>query len=255
METGSTRPGGWRNASLGLLFVLLGALAFFAAPAGLRWQLAGAGVFLGAFVVVVLGPWSGTRIEAPGLVELYETLDGLTAGLHLDGPTYYVPAGAGTNLTTDRVLLAAHPIEEAQLAALDDETRLYQDKLHGLAIDPPGREMLDRHEQAMGLTLSLASIAELSSLMGGFPSGEQAIKGFTVRRQGETIHLRYEPTRWQNLAEHVHDAAPNLAARVGDPIASALLAALARSLGEAVRVDGIDAEGDQVEIEVTTRSP
>ncbi|MDX1612146.1 MAG: hypothetical protein R3185_07235 [Candidatus Thermoplasmatota archaeon] len=251
MDAHGGRPGGWRNAAVGALFIAIGITVFFTAPSPVRWQVGGAGMFLGLFVLVVLGPWEARTYVPDGTPELYRSLQRLATDLSLEGPAIYIPAGAAPGLDEDRVLLSETQGAEAHPVSLQTDTALVTGKPRGLSIEPPGRGLLDAHEAALGIRVAQTSLAELNTVMDGLLAGRRLVRGVTYRRRGEGgARIRFRQIRGRRACERVRQAAPSLGGKVGCPVESALLLALARATGSRVWLEERKDEGDEVELRV-----
>lgn len=266
MPGASPRPGGWRNLALGVVFAALGVVGFLEGPSELRWQLGGAGVFLGAFVVVVLGPWSQARPLALGHEEARRTLEGLSRDLELDGPLFVVGPRAQPHLSEARLFLAEGPLDPSGLPDLDAETTLYVGDAPGLALVPPGLGLLEAHERAQGVRLDQLSLGELDTVLGGLVPGSRVVEGLVVRHVGEpgTVRVRYAPLGEDALhplgRDEVETDGPEAgvdpseaAARVAaSPVATALLVAVSDALQEPIRVETLRSrETGEIEVEVS----
>lgn len=193
---GHRRPGGWRNLAAGAILVLAGLAFLLLAPDRYRYQVGGAGIFLGVFVAVVLGPWTYKPAAPPGLDETRATLAGVASSLDLHGPAYVVPASAQTTLAEDRILLAARAFpdgSEGGLPTLDAETFLHSGEIPALAVVPSGLGLLDRQEEAHGVALARATLAEAKPVLEGLTPGNRLVSGLTVRRLEDTVRIRYRP--------------------------------------------------------------
>lgn len=252
MRGAPRRPGGWRNAVLGGALILAGLVAFFVAPDPLRWQLLGAGAFVGLFLIVVLGP-APLPSQQVGLARSsFENLDRLVRSLRLEGAGVYVAAGAQPTLAQDRVFVAAKAAEPDGIPGLDAATSLYTSGLPGLALDPPGRALLDEHEQLVGQKASAASLGELDVLMGSFLASDRLVKGVTYRRRAAKVTIRFRHAKPNELCRVVRERMPRLAETVGCPTCSAMVLALSRSLHQPVRLDEVREERGEIVLEVTT---
>lgn len=250
---GETRPGGWRNLAAGLLLVLVGLGFLLLAPDAYRYQVGGAGIFLGVFVAVVLGPWTYKPPAPPGLDEHRATLAGLATALDLQGPAYVVPADAPAQptLTEDRLLLAGRAFPDGKLPTLDADTFLYSGEIPCLAIVPPGLGLLDRQEEAHGVDLARATLAEAKPVLEGLTPGNRLVSGLTVRRLEGIVRIRYRPKGDDEL--HPLDEGDDAALAVaGSAVATALFFGVARAMGQALRVDSVRiTERGEVEMEAT----
>lgn len=246
--------GSFRAAGLGVVFLITGVLLFFLAPGPLRWQFLVAGVFLGLFLIVVLGPRSSTTADVDVLEVVYEDLDAILKDLDLKGPGVYVPAGTQPHLRVDKVFIGAGDGRPGALPRLDEETTLYAAPNAGLALRPPGAAILDTHEQVIGVSLREAAIGELSVLLEGMSVGGRAVRGLALRRTGDTVQVQFRHGRYGDLCRELRQRRGPMGLAVGCPTCSALALAIARAAGQPAVLTRNEEIGGKTLLEVTLPS-
>lgn len=245
---GQGRPyrGSWAAAGLGIILFLAGLAGAALGPPGLRWQLGTAGCFLGAFLFVVLGP-RGAGLEGTGLPrQFYRTLDGLLGDLKLEGHGIYIAAGTQPGLRADRVFVPEGHEVTNLTATLDEATFVYGGPKGGVALDPPGRALLDAHEERIGARIGHAPLGELPVLLQDLSDGERLLKELSLRRSGDTIAARYRPGRYGVLCRQMQEDHPQLSRQLGCPTCSAIVLAVARATGRPVRIVSVGERQDEI---------
>lgn len=245
MATVGVRSGGWLNAWLGFAFVAIAVVALFTAPAEVKWQWAGAAFFLGLFLMIAMGPFTEVSEDAALTLPFYRSMGNVARDLKLEGRAIHVAPGIQPRLSVDRVFIPTDAREPHVLPQLDADTSLYTEEPSGISLDPPGRPLLDEHEQRQGVRLTNTAFSELGTVMGSLVAGNRLVKSVNYRKIGTKVTVRYRHAKLEDLCRYVREDLRGPGSQVGCPVCSAMVLAVSRCLHRPVRLDDVrEIDGD-----------
>lgn len=237
--------------AFGIGCLVLAAIAYLAFEEPVDATLAFALGSVGLFTLLVLTERAiPARTAQASLVGAGRALNEAAEGLALEGRASTVPPGG--NLSRDRLFLAAAQSAKP-LPVLDDRTILYAGPSTvriGVAIEPPGRELVERWEQATGRRFADTPFAALRSSLAGMGLSEGLYRDLRLREEKGRLSLSYRPL---DVKPPCMDAAATErlpCERTACTLCSAACVALARTLGRPVTVAEAEVAGGEVVLTV-----
>lgn len=244
----------WKVRGLGILLVLAAVPAFLFVAEPLGGMLAFALAVTGSFLAVVVAEPAVPAGFGQALVDGDQgLLDEFSDGLGMEGSPVYVHDQG--NVGAERLFLAASD-NDRPVPILDRETLAYAGSgatKVGLALAPPGLELVRRHEdEAAGLPEG-APMAEAEAFLSGLFATHDLVRGFSITKADEALRVRFRSQAVEPPC--LSDPLDPACQRTGCAICQATGCALARSLERPVSVAEADVEEDQVLLHLTPEQP
>lgn len=223
--------------AFGVASLVLGTLAYVALEEPLDATLAfGLGV-LGLFALLVMGervvPAKAGEAAMRGAAR---SLHGVATGLSLEGQATTVPPGG--NLQHDRLFVAAGPSVKP-LPVMDDATIVYAAPASvrlGLAVEPPGRLLVEEWEEASGQRFRDLPVAGVQAALAGLGLSQGIYARLRVREEGGRFVVSFRPL---DVRPPCLDQPPDerpMCERTGCALCSAACVGIARNLQRPVTV-------------------
>lgn len=235
----------WKVRGLGLAFVVAAVPAFLYVdePLGgmLAFGLAATGLFVAVVVAEATVPARGLQATVAGDAG---ALSDLADGLGLEGTPHYVHDQG--NVGAERLFLPASK-NERPIPILDPDTLAYSGTggtKVGLALAPPGLELLRLHARETRRLPEGASLSDAEAFLSGLFATHDLVRGVNVSKPGDRLRVRFEASALEVpcLSDPVEPACE----ATGCVACQAVGCALARSLEHPVAVDQARIEGDRV---------
>jgi len=209
-----------------------------------------AGIFLG-LVIISLLPSNYIKYETfEAMMKPYLTLSkNLTSNLTLEGKAIYIPPYE--NLPKGGTFIPLNEDFDLDIGILDEETvfltNVSREKEMGLLIAPPlGYELVKKFEEYSETNLTNADLNLAITSASSILKTLDLIGGIDAEQEGETIKLFIENIKPKFCKNTESKTCEKLAC----PICSSILASIAKSQRELIKVENIEKHENYVEVDI-----